>query len=156
MLPEKVKEAVAKALVVWNTGDVDLLDDVYAPDVTYHQPPFPDLDLAGLKEDIIATRTAFPDLRLTEDSRFMRGDLTCGRHTIRGTFTGPSPRLGRPNGRSFFVRSVTITRFEGDKAVEIWHFMDQLGTLQQLGLVSALDRLEEAEETFAASGNWAP
>lgn len=35
-MSDAVQEALRKSYVAWNTGDVDLLDEVFAADVTYH------------------------------------------------------------------------------------------------------------------------
>ena len=53
---------------------------------------------------------------------------------LSGTHTGEW--LGHaPTGRRFTVRSVQLMRFEDGVVVERWGSTDQLGILQQLGLV---------------------
>jgi hypothetical protein len=37
----------------WNKGNLDALDEVYSPNLVYHQPPFPDfVGLAAYKKYI--------------------------------------------------------------------------------------------------------
>lgn len=53
---------------------------------------------------------------------------------VSGTHTGDF--MGHPaTGRRFTVRGVQIARFEDGRMVERWGSTDQLGILQQLGLV---------------------
>lgn len=129
-------EAVARFYDAWNTGNVDILDQAFAADVVYHFEPFPDMDLAGSKQFILALRTASPDFQAREDEQTTEGGTTCTRWTCSSTFTAVNPLVpGEPTGKAQTTSGATIFHWKDGKAVEIWHFADWLGALQQQGVL---------------------
>lgn len=58
------REIVQKAYEGWNTGKVDLLDEIYAPELTYHFPPVAEMDLAGLKQYVAGVLLGIPDFKV--------------------------------------------------------------------------------------------
>ena len=89
-MSDAVQEALRKSYVAWNTGNVDLLDEVFAADVAYHFASFPDMDLAGLKEVVAATRMGQPD------SSPAGGTARAWKSGTRGTRSAGSPSRGHP------------------------------------------------------------
>ena len=126
-----------KALVrrAWELADnPDILEEVYAPDLVWHEP---DQEIRGLeqaKKFVSAYKTAFPDLKITVEDVIAEGDKVVSRVTIRGTHQGETEEFGPPTGRQFEGGGITISRIEGGKIVEDWDSYDNLTTLQQLGL----------------------
>jgi steroid delta-isomerase-like uncharacterized protein len=113
----------------------DLLDEVYASDVVWHEP---DQEIQGLEEArqfIDMYKTAFPDLKATVEDVIAEGDKVVTRVTIRGTHQGEVEEFGPPTGRQIELKGITISRIEGGKIVEDWDSYDNLSLLQQLGLV---------------------
>jgi steroid delta-isomerase-like uncharacterized protein len=113
----------------------DLLDEVYAPDVVWHEP---DQELRGLeqaKQFVTTYRTALPDLNITVEDQIAEGDKVVTRVTLRGTHQGETEEFGPPTGSQIEGEGVTISRIEGGKIVEDWDSYDNLSFLQQLGLV---------------------
>jgi predicted ester cyclase len=122
----------------WSQGNVDLADELYSPDYVTHSlgPNFaPTLD--GLKLFIRAFREGIPDLQVAVDEVVAESDRVAGRLTTRGTHNGTL--LGIPaTRRQVDVGVMVIARFdERGKWVEDWASWDQLGMLQQLGVVPA-------------------
>ncbi len=110
----------------------DLIDEVYASDVVWHEP---DRDIHGTQEAkqfISLYKTAFPDMNVTVVAE---GDKVVTRVSIRGTHQGATEEFGPPTGRQFELEGITIHRFEDGKIVEEWERYDNLSALQQLGLV---------------------
>jgi steroid delta-isomerase-like uncharacterized protein len=131
------EENKALARRAWElAGDnPDLIDEVYAPDVVWHEP---DQDIHGseeAKQFIRTYNTAFPDLNVTVEDVIAEGDKVVTRVTIRGTHQGETEEFGPPTGRHIEVKGITISRIEGGKIVEDWDSYDNLSSLQQLGLV---------------------
>jgi steroid delta-isomerase-like uncharacterized protein len=63
------------------------------------------------------------------------GDLVAADWTFGGTNTGEI--LGMPaTGRSATITGAHFFRFEGGRIAETWTYPDNLGLLQQLGLVT--------------------
>jgi predicted ester cyclase len=125
-----------KVYEAWNTGNVDLFDEVYPPDVVYHVPPNPDMDLAGLKQYAAANLLGFPDFKVWEEEFIDGGETTVWRYTTTSTFTGETPVMPvPPTGKSSTATGAVVARWRGGKIVEVWHFHDWLGELQQLGII---------------------
>jgi predicted ester cyclase len=130
------EENKALALRSWEAVDnPDLIDEVYAPDVVWHNP---DQDTHGIEEAkryIGRFTTGFPDMSVTVEDVIAEGDKVITRVTFRGTHQGEVEEFGPPTGRQVEGEGITIHRIEGDKIVEEWNSYDNLSLLQQLGLV---------------------
>lgn len=113
----------------------DIVDEVYAADLVWHEP---DQEIRGAEEakQFIATyKSAFPDLNVTVEDAIAEGDKVSTRWTIRGTHQGEIEEFGPPTGRQIELKGISISRIEGGKIVEEWNSYDNLGVMQQLGLV---------------------
>ncbi len=121
-----------------NKGNLDIIDDLYAPDFIGHIPGFPLIHGGQAFKHVQATfYTAFPDLQETPEALIAQGDKVTLRETYRGTHTGDLQGL-RPTGKRVQFSSIDIYRFAGGKIVELWVAFDQLGMLQQLGVIPPL------------------
>jgi len=114
----------------------DLIDEVYAANVVWHEP---NQDIQGLEEArrfIGMYKTAFPDLNATVEDVIAEaeGEKAVSRVTVRGTHQGETEEFGPPTGRQVEAQIITIHRIEGSKIVEDWDSYDQLSFMQQLGL----------------------
>jgi steroid delta-isomerase-like uncharacterized protein len=79
-------------------------------------------------------RTAFPDLQCTVEDEIREGDQFAAHWTMRGTHKGSF--LGNPpTGRPVVVQGIIFARTDNGRIVEDWTLLDQLGILQQLGIV---------------------
>jgi steroid delta-isomerase-like uncharacterized protein len=129
------EENKALARRAWELADnPDILEEVYAPDVVWHEP---DQEIRGLeqaKKFVSAYKTAFPDMKITVEDVIAEGDKVVCRVTLRGTHQGETEEFGPPTGRQIEGAGITISRIEGGKIVEDWDSYDNLTTLQQLGL----------------------
>lgn len=124
---------------VWSTGGVAELDELFPADVAYHVAPFPDMDRAALAQFITAFHQAFPDFRLTVDEQLRDGDTTTHRWTASATYTGDSPLLpGAATGKTARVPGCHIVHWRNGQPVEVWHYGDWLGWLQQCGVLPPL------------------
>jgi steroid delta-isomerase-like uncharacterized protein len=130
------EEHKALARRSWEVVDnPDHLDEVYAADLVWHEP---DRDIEGseeAKQFISMYKTAFPDLNVTVEDVIAEGDKAVTLWTIRGTHQGEIEELGPPTGRQVEFQGLTLHRIEGGKIIEEWDRYDNLGFMQQLGLV---------------------
>ena len=120
-----------------NSRDFSLLDQSLAVEWIDHQP-----DGRGDKASFIAAvrhvLEAFPDLVVQIDDRIDAPSHVTLRLTIRGTHM--RDYLGiRGCGRSVAIRSHDIHRVEHGRIVESWGLEDNLGRLEQLGLICEKD-----------------
>jgi len=133
----------------YNKGNLDVLDDMYSPDVLYHLTPYPDVvGLEAYKQYITAQRTSYPDIKLTIQEIIVDGDNGAMRWTFEGTHEGDSPTLGisATGNHVKFTGTVVFHTVEG-KGVEIWNNVDWMSLLKQLGYTFTPPQVPEKEET---------
>ncbi len=122
---------------VWNQHNPDAVDEIYALDfVNRSAPPGMPDDRAGLKALVGMNLGAFPDLKVTSDSLVAEGDKVVHHWTATGTHKGEL--MGIPaTGKRVKMTGIAIVRIAGGKIAELWMESDQMGMMQQLGVVPA-------------------
>lgn len=121
---------------IYGRGDFAALGDLIHPDFVDHEPAHADqptgpVSVKGTVEQLHGT---FGDLRFQVEDELAEGDKVVQRVTMSGRHSGPM--MGRePTGREFAVRHIYIWRIEDGKLIEHWGSRDDLGLLQQIGLV---------------------
>jgi steroid delta-isomerase-like uncharacterized protein len=83
---------------------------------------------------VAALRDAFPDVHITIEDQVAEGDRVVTRWTARGTHTGAFQGIP-PTGKRGSMTGIDINRFADGKVVECWTNADDLGLLQQLGVI---------------------
>jgi steroid delta-isomerase-like uncharacterized protein len=117
---------------VWHQGNLDRIDDLFAPSFVRHDPG---RELHGPEQNrqfIKGLRASFPDLHFTVDDQIAEGDEVCIRYRFQGTHTEAFNGVP-PTGKRVTYSAILIYRFEGDKIAEQWTEFDLLGFLRQLG-----------------------
>lgn len=122
---------------VVNGGNIDLIDELVAPDVVEHEE-FPGLASGreGVKQFFTMMRGAFPDLRMDVEDMIAEGDKVAARVTMSGTQQGEFMGVP-PSGKKVSVTSIDIVRFAGGQAAEHWGATDTAAMMEQLGAVPA-------------------
>ena len=82
-------------------------------------------------------RHGFPHWRSRLEALIAEGDLVTERFTARGTHRGEIMGVP-PTGREVVLAGINIFRVQDGKLVERWGRTDDLGLLQQLGMVPAV------------------
>ena len=121
-----------------NLGDLSVIDDVVAPDCSYHVPvsPEPLRGAEAVKQLISGFRAAFPDLHVTIDELIADGDIVVARVTATGTHEGEL--LGHPaTSRTASWTVVHWAHFSDGLLIEDRVTFDVRGLLTQLGLSAA-------------------
>jgi len=121
----------------FNEGNLDLIDQLVAPDAVNHDPAEPAQmrALRGpevLKRTVQMYRTAFPDVRITVDDVIAAGDKVAVRWHSEGTHRGELEGLA-PTGARGSVTGISIDQWQDGKVVESWTEWDNLGLARQLG-----------------------
>lgn len=120
--------------VLWNKGNMAVIDELYAIDFIMHDPSQGDGDLEYFKQYARGVLTGIPDLHIATDDLIAEGDQVVKRWTARGTHKGDF--MGIPaTGNQIEVAGIEIYRIADGKIVEIWGVMDSLGLMQQLGVI---------------------
>ena len=134
-MSEENKTLAQRSWELASQRNPDALEEVYAPDVAWHEP---DQNVQGIEEAKQYYSTylsAFPDISFTVEDVIAEGDKVVTRVTLRGTHQGEVEEFGPPTGRQVESQGLTIHRIEGGKIVEEWNSYDNLSLMQQLGLV---------------------
>ena len=132
---------------VLNRGDLSVVDELIAPDFLNHEaPPGRDRGPESMRELATMLRTAFPDLRFTIEELVAEGDIVAGRLTMSGTHDGPLMGMP-PTRRAVRQDHMHFVRYRDGKAVEHWGVRDDLGMMQQMGVMPAPEQSEEASPT---------
>jgi len=123
---------------MFNQGNLAIADELIAPDCLNHEVP-PGMNNRGhesMRQVVVMLRTAFPDLHYIIEELVAEGDTVAGRVTMSGTHLGPYMGIA-PTGRSFRQAQMHFVRFRDGKGVEHRAVRDDLGMMQQLGVIPA-------------------
>jgi predicted ester cyclase len=131
---------------VWNSGNLDYVEALYAPDPMRRTLP-------ELVSTVTSLRAALPDLRLTIDEAIATEDRVVTQWSITGTHRGHLRGLsgadllqGRhmgedlplalteiaPTGHKISISGVSIFHMSGGHVASSWGLIDRLDLLQQL------------------------
>jgi steroid delta-isomerase-like uncharacterized protein len=116
---------------VFNRGNLDVVEEIYAPIYVGHTAGLPEQTLGpeGVKEFVELYRSAFPDLHTTIEDMIAEGDKVAYRWTAVGTHRGELLGVAPSNNR-VELTGITIERIEGSKIVETYNNFDQLGMMR--------------------------
>ena len=123
---------------VWNTGNVDKVEELYSPDFVADYRPYAPLrtGLEGIKEMVRRAWTTFPDYHEELEELIAEGEKVVARFLITGTQQGqwgPIP----PTGKKLRFEEIVILRLVNGKVVEQRGLVDNLNALRQLGVMPA-------------------
>lgn len=93
----------------------------------------------GVVELVNRWRAAFPDFHETVEEVYVDGDQVITSSVMTGTHNGVfDSRLGpvEPTGRSVRWSRIAIRRLDGDRFVDGYFEEDDIGLLQQLGVLT--------------------
>jgi len=137
MLTE-INKAIARQLTeALDEGDIDRLHELLSPDFVSHFSGMPKpLDREQFIQFNKMVKEAFPDFEFTIQDLIAEGDRVAVRLKARGTHMGEFQGIAA-TGKQFEISGITIYRMADGKVVEQWVNNDQLGMMQQLGVVHA-------------------
>lgn len=136
MSTETNKATVRRMLEqVWNGRRVNLIDEFFTEDIESHVIGFPSSSgLEEARENLTQILDAFPDQQLTIEDEIAEGDKVVVSWKAHGTHQGDI--YGIPaTGKKFTNSGMTIYRLENAKIAEQWFIGDNLGLMQQLGVI---------------------
>jgi steroid delta-isomerase-like uncharacterized protein len=136
MSKEANLQTLAKFAEAVNTGKFELFKEAVSSENTDHDPardqvPGPE----GYRVFFGGLREAFPDLNVALDTLVADEESIAIAYTLTGTQNG-SLMGNAPTGKKMKIRGVQIAKFKDGKMVERWGSSDELGMLQQLGVVA--------------------
>ena len=120
---------------IFNQGTLALADTWVAATFVNHAAPAEMLSgPEALKGHVVLLRTAFPDLHFTVEELIADEERVAARVTFGGTHRGVF-RGFSPTNKSFVQSQMHMVRLVKGKVVEHWAVRDDLGLMQQLGIV---------------------
>ena len=132
---EEINKAVRTRLYEEiNKHNLDIIDEVYADDYVGDLGVVENKEVA--KQTFTAYFAAFPDLHFTADDMIAEGDLIATRWTATSTHKGEFMGIP-PTNKQNVVTGIVITHMVNGKIKQLWENMDELGMMQQLGVIPA-------------------
>jgi len=134
---EKNKEFIAAYTEdFWNIQNIAAFEKYYATGFIEHHASG-DQNFEQTKGLCQAYLTAFPDLHITTDLLVAEGDKVTKVWTANCTHRGDFMGI-KATGKLVVVKGIEVFRIADGKIQEIWASMDNLGMLQQLGIIPPL------------------
>jgi predicted ester cyclase len=121
---------------LFTRGDLDAVDRYLDPDFVNHDLPFPGAPDGpeGMRQAADSFRRACPDWHSDVQLLVAEGDIVVERFVASGTHRGDLMGVA-PTGGALLLERIQIFRIRGDKIVERWGRLDEMGLARQLGLV---------------------
>lgn len=117
-----------------NQRNLGIVDELCNPDFVLHRGSTTIQAREPYKQFLSMYLTASPDFHLTIEDLVAEGDKVVCRFTGSGTHLGPFMGIP-PTGKHVTATGSAIIRVANEEIVEEWSNGDDLGLLQQLGVV---------------------
>ena len=125
-----------------STDNIAAADEVLSPQFRFYFAGSLDpMDLESYKKFLVARRAAFPNRRFVVEDMIAEGDKVSARFTMRGTHKGELRGIA-PSGTEVTMTGIDMIRLAEGKMVEDRVEVDQLGMMQQLGLIASPQQAE--------------
>jgi len=129
-------ESLAKqAIMVWNTGNTAIANQLYSPDIVVHLVDQDNSELqstVALMDYLKFIRTAYPDMKFEPDHMSIDGNTVTTRMTFTGTNAGPRGDLP-PTNKTVKVSAVLISKITDGEISEEWLYINMASVFKQLG-----------------------
>ncbi|HVQ40199.1 MAG TPA: ester cyclase [Pyrinomonadaceae bacterium] len=123
---------------VWNQGNAEAIDEMFAADGIVHglsdDESTPMKGPADFKPFHGIFRGAFPDVGVVVEELIAEGDLVAARCSIRGQHTGDHLGIPASNTPVEFT-GMCIVRIRDGKIVEAWNNFDFMKMNRQIGAI---------------------
>jgi len=129
-------ESLAKqSIIVWNTGNTAIANQIYAPDFTMRwvDQDIPDINgVTELMDYLSFIRKAYPDMKIVADHLNVDGDTVIARITFTGTNMGPIGDMP-PTNKKLKISAVWIIYIKEGVITEQLDYNNRASILTQLG-----------------------
>ena len=134
---DRAREAMTRFVAAWEQGDLSAVDDVFAEDLVYHAPPFPDMGRAELREFIASFRTGFSEIHVPVHEHVVDGTTSVHRWTAEAVLSGTTQLLPGvdPTGNHTSAEGAHVLHWTGEQVSEARHLDDWLGWLTAAGVL---------------------
>ena len=119
----------------FNQKELSAFESYFSTNLKDHAlPPGIPEGFDGRRMFYSAFLAAFPDLHVDIEDTLAEGDKLVMRWSAHGTHNGELMGIP-PTGKQVSVGGTAIDRFENGQSVEHWEIFDQVGLMQQLGVI---------------------
>ncbi|HSM55582.1 MAG TPA: ester cyclase [Candidatus Sulfomarinibacteraceae bacterium] len=132
-MAEQNKEIVRRYLEAFAANDQGTLRELFSPEHTYHSSAGP-VDGESRLQGINMFGAAFSDMDVTIHDHIAEGDTIATRLTWRAVHSG-NFQGHPPTNKEIEVNGISIERVSDGKIAESWFIQDELGMMQQLGIL---------------------
>ena len=142
---EDVESLVKQSLMVWNTGNTAIAEQLYSPDIIVHLVDQDNSELKGttaLMDYLKFLRTAYLDMKFEPDHMSIDGDKVTTEMTFTGTNSGPRGDLP-PTNKKVKVSAVLISQITDGEISEEWLYINMASVYKQLGFTLTPPSAEE-------------
>jgi len=150
MTEKELNSLFERDLLVWNEGDLSILDEILSPDFVRHEMDVEGKEnIVGIeanKENVKFNRTAFPDFHVTADDAIIKDDTLVMRWTLTGTHLGQFGDVP-PTGKKIKMHGASIGKIKNGKFAEEWVYYNQVAGFAQMGFTFTPPK-REAEPQF--------
>lgn len=119
---------------VWNQHDLDAIDELVSPDYVNHTASTAEYQRGGARRAVEWLLSVFPDHRFGVEDQAGDGETVAVRGTCSGTHEGELMGIA-PTGKRFAAQQSHWFRVVDGKLAEHWAVRDDLGMMQQLGVM---------------------
>lgn len=119
---------------IWNKANLAAVEALVAADAVGHLPGTTIHGTEVLKQRVGMLYDIYTDPSFTVEDQIAEEDKVLTRWTFRGVHTGEYMGAA-PTGKQVTTTGMHLFRLAGGKIVELWLNSDDLGELQQLGVV---------------------
>ncbi len=126
---------VKESLLVWNTGNTAIAQQLYTTGITVHLVDQDNSELVGVKalmDYLNFLRIAYPDMKFEPDHMSIDGDKVTTQMTFTGTNMGPRGDLP-PTKKTVKVSAVLISQITDGEISEEWLYINMASVYKQLG-----------------------
>lgn len=132
---EQNKDLLRKAVEeIWNKGNFDMLKEMVSDNFVIHFPREEIRGIENIKEFYTELRKAFPDIRFTIVDQVAEGSKVVTYWSASGTQKGEFKGIPA-TGKKVTFTAMDIDKISDGKFVECRTNMDELGLMQQLGVI---------------------
>ena len=150
---EEMKVLVEKLTEFYNTGNLELLEESFAPEATIHIMVKGYEEFTGiedLKQNVIWLRDQYPDmvLKYNKEDLIIGGDKIVIPWVLTGTFAGTSDNIPDSANKKIDVEGLGIMQIKDGKIINEWRYFDRYAWAEQMGdiVTPVVEAAEEAAE----------
>jgi steroid delta-isomerase-like uncharacterized protein len=121
---------------IWNRKDVAAVDELVAAEVVGHVGAVTLRGRDTLKQRVTMMYGIYTQPQFTIEEQIAEGDKVLVRWRFRGTHSGEFMGVA-PTGKTINVTGMSLFRIAAGRIAELWLNADDLGELQQLGVLPA-------------------